>query len=58
MNTTDNRKGKRCWYKICIEECVYCGHTKETRIRQYTEKPKDAQNRYDYRQYVCGHHFC
>lgn len=45
------------WYKIYIDECVLCGAGGERRERQYTPKPKEARDRYDYRQSVCGTHF-
>lgn len=46
------------WYKIIIEECVYCGSGGETRVRMYTPKPEKPEDRYEYIQYVDGWHFC
>jgi len=50
-------KGKGCWYKIYISECVLCGRTDEERVRMWTPKPKDYKDRIDYDQYACNGHF-
>lgn len=44
-------KGKGCWYMIYISECPICGRGDTIRERQYTPKPKDIADRYEYYQY-------
>jgi len=48
---------RKYWYKFYIWECVICGATDEYKVRQYTEKPENAQDRYEYREFACGIHF-
>ena len=46
------------WYKFYITECVICGAGDEgTRVRQYSPKPDDPNERYDYQQFVCDLHY-
>jgi hypothetical protein len=50
-------KGKGCWYKIHIRECVLCMKTDEWRERMWTPKPNNPADRYDYKQFACWSHF-
>ena len=45
------------WYFITYEECVYCGCSKTTKERRYTDKPIDPNDRHEFNQFVCGEHF-
>ncbi len=45
------------WYRFSITECVLCGATETLKERQYTPKPNDPAERYDYSQYACWSHF-
>jgi hypothetical protein len=36
------------WYLIITEECPVCGKSSVTRVRMYTEKPKDISERYNF----------
>ena len=45
------------WYKFYIDECVLCGAGETVKERQYTLKPKDVMERYEYTQYACQYHF-
>ena len=45
------------WYKFYITECVLCGAGGEERYRQYSPKPEDVMERYEYNQFVCDYHF-
>jgi hypothetical protein len=52
------RKPKKgYWYKYYTEECVLCGAGGTEKYRQYSPKPDNAAERYDYSQTVCGGHF-
>jgi hypothetical protein len=57
MIDTKEKPKRKYWYKFHIEECVLCGSHEETRERQYTPKPENPADRYDFRQYACDHHF-
>jgi hypothetical protein len=50
-------EGLKYWYKFFTEECVVCGEIIEWKERMYTEKPVDASERYEYKQYACPEHF-
>lgn len=45
------------WYKIFIEECVLCGRIVKYKERQYSEKPKEYDERIIYTQSACSNHF-
>jgi hypothetical protein len=50
----NSKSGRGCWYKIYTYECPVCGSYEEIRERKYTEKPKDHELRYSYKQQYCG----
>ena len=45
------------WYKFYTDECVLCGAGGTVKERQYTPKPDDPNDRYDYEQFVCDYHW-
>ena len=49
------RKGY--WYLFWLDECVLCGIHEEGKIRQYTPKPIDPADRYEYSENACPGHF-
>ena len=52
------KKPKRgYWYKFHITECVLCGAGGTTKERQYSLKPDDFAEIYDYSQFVCDAHY-
>lgn len=55
MTKTKNEKG--VWYLQFVRECVYCGRQDVHRERQPAPPPKDRQERYTFKQDVCGTHF-
>lgn len=44
------------WYKIWIDECVYCGLITKLQERQYTPKPKDRDDRVFVQLMMCSDH--
>lgn len=42
------------WYKIDYWECPYCGKESQNRVRIYTTKPENRNDRISYTQAWCG----
>lgn len=42
------RSSKPHWYRIYVGECPVCGRDHGYRLRMYTERPADIQDRYEY----------
>lgn len=42
---------RKHWYKTITEECPVCGRGRTYRERQYTPKPADSNDRYEYTPY-------
>jgi len=54
---SEDEKKPKYWYLYESSECVLCGSHEETKTRQYTPKPEDPSERYDFWQYACEWHF-
>lgn len=48
---------EKYWYFTRITECVLCGAGKETKWREYGEKPKDQYKTFEHVQFACDTHF-
>ncbi len=46
------------WYKIFIGECPVCGSDAGYRVRMYTERPIDVQERYEYLSDTLTYDYC
>lgn len=58
MLTKKSKKPKKgYWYKFFYQDCVLCGRENRWKERQYTEPPKDSQDRHEHRDYACDYHF-
>jgi hypothetical protein len=55
--TTGDRTRRSYWYHTTRVECVLCGRGPTYRERRYTPRPTDPNERWDYRDDVCGSHF-
>ena len=57
MKTKREKKPRKYWYFVTLDECVLCSGGNTYRERRYTKKPKDPLKRMEYRQHACSHHF-
>lgn len=54
INAKNSKPKSDYWYHYEITVCPPCGRESITKERQYTEKPKNSQERYELIEHYCG----